>query len=366
MNNYLHREMQSGFNRYIKLLPVKELETLGEGDTPVVFLTSLAEEIGIKSFSAKNEGMNPTASFKDRAMAVAFSRAREIRAGEAVVASAGNASSSAAAYGALYGIPVYAVVPASTSLAKVAQAIVYGAKIVLVDGGYSDSFMIVKNYGEKYGGFNVSTTYINPYVVAGYKTMAYEIAGQCEKLPDVIMIPVGAGPLLAGLYEGFNDFLKMGLINKIPKLVAIQSDRCCPIVRAFNEEKPVREWTMTEATIASGMNDELRGYPEDGDRTLSYIRLSEGAAVAVSEQEIINSVHRLGRQGIYAEPASASGIAATAKLKRQGWISNEASVMMIVTGNGLKNPLPTIDLPEIRITSDEQLRQVICNFEINM
>jgi threonine synthase len=161
------------------------------------------------------------------------------------------------------------------------------------------------------------------------------------------MVPIGAGSLLTGLYKAFCELIGFGVIEKMPKLAGVQSDRCCPITKAFLDGSDrVDSWNMRENTIASGLNDELRGYTQDGERTLLHIRLSGGYSIALSEEEIVESTILLGKQGIFAEPAGASGIVAAKRLREDNVIKAGESVVVIATGNGLKNPIEMVYSPE--------------------
>lgn len=353
---------KKGMLRYGAALPINgnSLVSLGEGDTPLIELPEEAGKIGVGRLYVKCEFMNPSASFKDRAMCVSFTRAKELGIDTAVVASVGNASSSAAAYGARSGISVYAAVPDTTTRSKVLQALTYGAKVVKVPGNYSDSHRLVRLAAQKYGFFNVTTTFLNPYNVAGCKTLGYELAEQLGEAPDWIMVPIGAGPLIAAVYRAFCDMQELGIIRKMPRLVGIQSDRCYPTVKAFIDGADhVSEWHMTEKTIASGINDELKGYTQDGDYSLNIIRKTNGWAVALSEVEIIESTLRLGRCGFYTEPASASGLVAAQKLRGENIIGPNDCIVMIATGNGLKNPIQELPFDPVTINEPEGFIDII-------
>lgn len=338
----LEMDGEPGIFKYRNLFPIKAKTsaiTLKEGNTPLVDLPKLERKLGIKNIAVKCEHLNPTGSFKDRGMAAAVTKAMELDCKKVLVASAGNASASAAAYGARAGLPVTAIVPEGTSDVKMTQAITYGARVIKEPGNYSDAYQRAREMSKDQEWYNVTTTYINPYLTAGYKSISYELYQQMEKLAEWIAVPIGAGPLLGAVYQGFRDLLEMGRIAAIPKLIGVQADRCCPIARAYEQHCSVRAYQMTEKTIASGLNDELRGYEQDGERTLSYIYASGGTAVAVEENAIIDSVLSLAKEGLYVEPASAAPAAAIEKLLEMEVIQPQDSVVMIATGNGLKSGL---------------------------
>ena len=350
-----------GINRYVRHLPVREkVRSLGEGGTPLIDISEDRDREENICLKVKCEFMNPTGSFKDRGMCVSLSRARELGIRTAVVASVGNASSSAAAYGALNGITVYAAVPESTTVGKVYQALTYGAKLFKVPGGYSASHELVREICEKNGLLNLTTTFVNPYNVAGFKTLGYELAEDLKDAPDFILVPIGAGPLLAAVYQAFEELLCQKKVSKMPKLVGIQSDRCCPVVEAWQKgSRKVEAYCMKEATIASGINDELRGYTDNGEYVLDLIRRTGGAAIGIPEEEVLRWTHDLGRHGLYVEPASASGLYAFRKLREQGVIRRGDTAVMIATGNGLKNPVKDFSFEPPVITEARQFQSIV-------
>lgn len=355
-------EIMPNVLRYRPLLPVegKEAVSLCEGNTPLADLNEYAQSWGLKRLLVKCEFMNPTASFKDRAMAVSFTRAKELGVKKIIVASAGNASSSAAAYGARAGIDVYAIVPESCTKNKILQALAYGAKVIKTPGQYSESHKLVEDFCKANGMFNVTTTYSNPYNTAGYKTMGYEIYEQLGGSPDWIMVPVGAGPLLAGLYDAFADLNRVLGNVKMPRLVACQVDRCDPIAKAYRERLHcVEAFEMKKGTIASGLNDELKGYTQDGDYTLSCVYNSNGYAMSISEEEVVEATMRMSQSGFYIEPASATGLLVTKRMRAQDIIKKNETVVMIATGSGLKNPIAEFDFKPVTVTDIKELERIV-------
>jgi len=339
----LRDDTQEGVFKYQSLLPMidgMQSVSLGEAGTPLVKSLRAGTEIGIPNLYFKNETVNPSGSFKDRALAVAIARAQALDMQAVIVASAGNGSASACTYAARTGMKAVAVVPESAPDAKISQAQTLGAQVFKVPGNFSNSFAISLEATEQYGLYNVTTTYLNPYAREGYKTAAYELYEQMEELPDWVAIPIGAGPFLAGLGKGFEDLRRMGLTKKIPRLICVQTERYAPIATAFFEGRAVQEWHKSEPTIASGINDALVGYADEGDYTIDCIRQSNGTAVIVSEEDLTKSVVMLASQeGIYAEPAGAVGLYGVKKLAEEGVIGQDESVVVMVTGHGLKNPV---------------------------
>ena len=342
---------RKGVFRYAAWLPVEgdEIPSLGEGSTPMVRSVRLGKAHGVKNLFFKLESANPSASFKDRGIAVGLACAKRFGVEKVIIASSGNASASAAAYAARSEIPMVAMVPEKTPANKVAQAVLHGAKIMRVRGKYSDAYALCRQMAEKYGWFNLSTTFINPYAREGYKTIGYEIYEDLGKVPDWIVCPTGAGPILAAIYKAFAELGK-----GIPKLVCVQAANCGPIAQAFvNGAEKVQACEHPKDTLASGINDSLNGYSQDGDCTLDCVRKSVGTAVLLDEDEILESVYLLGSEGIDAEPAAAVGAKAVDKLCQAGTIGKNESVVVVVTGHGLKNQMGAEKGISSPVVSDE-------------
>jgi len=351
-----------GVFRFADLLPVEggAHVTLHEGGTPLVPSARIAREAGLSRLFFKLEGSNPSASFKDRGIAVAVDCARRFGLNRAIIASSGNAGASAAAYAARAGIELTAVVPESTPPGKVLQAASHGAKLIRVRGGYSNSYAVCRALAERHGLFNLTTTFVNPYATEGYKTLGYELFLQLGRAPDWVVLPVGAGPILAATHRAFRDLARMGVIDRVPRLACVQAERCGPISAAFLENAAsVAACADAKPTLATGIDDALRGYEDDGDYTLGCIRESGGAAALLDEAEIAASVRMLASEGICAEPAAAVGAMALSKLTGSGAIRPEDSVVVVVTGHGLKNPLPPggAEAPVVS-TAEEALRLI--------
>jgi threonine synthase len=323
-----------GIWRYRTFLPVAEDPvTLGEGDTPLLEARRLDPSGGLL---LKNETVNPTGSFKDRPVAVAATVARQLGLSGLLCASTGNTGVAVAAYAARAGLPAVCVVPESTPAAKMLQIEAVGARIVRVKGNYSDAYELARAAAEDYGWANLTSTYVNPYMLEGDKTVAFELFEQLgERVPDWVLVPVGAGPFLAAIHKGFEELGVSG-----PRMVAVQAAGCAPVVRAFEAgAKEVREWEDPVETAASSIADPLRGYPEDGTRTLSVVRESGGEAVTVSEEETRKATIDLARsEGLLVEPGAAVAVAAYRKLADQGSIREGETAVIVLTGHGLKDP----------------------------
>jgi threonine synthase len=329
-----------GIFRHAALLPATPPSarvTLDEGGTPLVAVPAAGAEAGVPRLLAKDESRNPTGTFKDRCMALAATVARAEGAPGIVCASTGNAGASAAAYGARAGLDVVILVPVGTPPAKLAQAAICGARVVAVRGTYSDAWALAAALSAAAGWLNATTTFTCPYVVEGTRTVAYEL-WEAIGVPDWVAVPIGAGPLLAGVAAGFADLRALGLADRAPRLLALQPAGCAPIVRAFDEGRPTRPWEAP-ATVASGLADPLSGYPEEGDVTVAAIAASGGAAVAVEEAEILAAVRTLARrEGLFQEPSGAIALAGVAEARRRGLIDGDEVVVACLTGTGLKDP----------------------------
>jgi threonine synthase len=341
-----------------QLLPVDptHIVTLGEGRTPLVRCDRLAGRLGLASVWVKDETRNPTGSFKDRPLSVAVSKARDFGASTVVTASSGNAAASMSAYAARAGLRAVVFVPADTPPGKLLQMLAVGARVVRVRGTVSDCIELTRTAATEFGWYNVTTTFENPYSAEGDKTVAYEIAADLAwRSPKWIVVPTGAGPLPVGIWKGFREMAQAGLVASLPRMVAAQAAGCAPIARAFEAgEEAVRPWDSPK-TIASGIQDPLIGYSQDGTLTLQVARRSEGAAIASPDDAILRAVRLAAEaEGLYVEPTVGAAIAAVQGLAAKGAIAAEDEVVIVSTGHGLKQPFASQDevtgLPEISPT----------------
>ena len=322
--------------RYRELLPV-EPETpappLRVGWSPLYEADRLAKELGIAKLWVKDDGQNPTASLKDRASAMAVAKAQEAGAHVIACSSTGNAASSLAGNAAAAGFKTYIFVPERAPKGKVAQLMIFGANVISVKGNYEETFKMSAEAIEKWGWYNRNAA-INPYLSEGKKTVSLEIAEQLNwEMPDYLAISVGDGCTIAGVWKGLKDLYAIGFIDKLPRLISAQSTGCYPINRAIQENKP---WEpMEENTIADSISV---GVPRNADKALMAIRESNGIAVNVTDEEILAAQKLLGRTcGFFGEPAGVTGTAAVKKACEQGLIEKGATVVSVVTGNGLKD-----------------------------
>ncbi len=354
---------------YRDLLPVSPgyMVTLGEGQTPLLKAERLGRSVGLRSLWVKDETRQPTGSFKDRPISVAVSQAREMGTDIVVTASTGNAAASMAAYAAKAGIRAVVLVPADTPVTKLLQIASPGARIVCVDGSFSDCSELAHAAASEFGWCNVTSTFENPYSVEGDKTVAYEIAAALGwRGPSWIIVPVGSGPLLVGIGKGFAEMQRAGLVDHLPKLVAAQAAGCAPIARAFVQNADTVEPWESPHTVAMGIRDPLVGYSVDGTYTLRAVRRSGGQAVAVADEVLLHSARLLiETEGLYVEPSVGVAVAAVSALADAGTIDADDTVVIVSTGHGLKQSPMSVDemqgLPKIRpgLESLDALRLVL-------
>jgi threonine synthase len=334
--------------RYSELLPIREISnvvSLGEGLTPLVGVrrdarASLGLEPG--ELHLKEEGQNPTASFKARGLSAAVSRARELGAKSVALPSAGNAGAAAAAYAAAAGLTCHVAMPRDVPEINRVEAEVYGAEVTLVDGLISDAGRLIREQAPAKGWFDVSTLR-EPYRQEGKKTMGIELAEQggwgADCLPDVIIYPTGGGTGIVGMRKAFDELTALGWIGaRRPKFVVVQSEGCAPIVRAFARGERFAEAWENAQTIAAG----LRVPSAIGDYLiLDAVRDTGGTALAVSEDAIRKAQLEMGRlAGVYAAPEAAATWAAAKRLRADGWLEGAERVVLFCTGMGLKYPAP--------------------------
>ena len=340
--------------RYRELLPVEEsteAPPLRVGGSPLYEEPRLAAQLGLKKLWVKDDGLNPTASLKDRASAMAVAKAREAGAEVIACSSTGNAASSLAGNAA--GLKTYIFVPSRAPKGKVAQLMTFGATVISVQGTYEDTFELSKAAIDRWGWYNRNAA-INPYLSEGKKTVALEIMEQLNwQVPDYIAISVGDGCTIAGLWKGLKDLHAIGFIDRLPRLISAQAAGCCPLNRAIAENKP---WEpMEENTLADSI---AVGVPRNAEKALMAIRESNGLVVNVTDEEIMAAQKLLGRTcGVFGEPAGVTGTAGVKKLCEQGAIGANDTVVSVVTGNGLKdvaNAIAACGEP-ISIPSDMEL-----------
>ena len=326
--------------RYAEVLPNDDPVSLGEGMTALVHAKRLGASIrcgqgGLQRLFIKDEGLNPTGSFKARGMTVAVTRARRLGAKTLAAPTAGNAGGALAAYAAAAGLPAVIVMPADTPAANVMECQAFGAKVVKLNGLISDCGKYVAEHKDREGWYDVSTLK-EPYRVEGKKTMGYELWEQfAGKLPDVILYPTGGGVGLIGMCKAFDEMQEMSWIGaERPRMVAVQAEGCAPIVRAWDAHQNSAAFFQNASTIASG----LRVPGPLGDLLiLSMLRQTKGTALTVTDDEMLNAGRELARlEGILAAPEGAATVIAARKLAASGWIKPHESVVLFNTGTGYK------------------------------
>ena len=324
--------------RYTEVLPVENEQfqvSLGEGFTPLLQATSLGKKIGVPKLYIKDEGLNPTGSFKARGMSAAISKAAELGAQAIAIPSAGNAGGATAAYAARAGLPAHIFMPKDVPQANYIECKVLGAHVELIDGLISDCGKIVASRKEVEGWFDISTLK-EPYRVEGKKTMGYELAEQFDwELPEVVIYPTGGGTGLIGMWKAFDEMEQMGWIGpERPRMISVQAEGCAPIVRAYSAGDEHAEPWINAETIAAG----LRVPAAVGDfLMLKAIRDSGGCALSVTDEELMASASKMAAAvGSFPAPEGAATLSALEKLIAQNLVSERERVVLFNTGTGLK------------------------------
>lgn len=336
--------------RYLPLLPVDATAArrLAEGTilasvgwTPLLRAPRLAAQLGLKQLWVKDDGRQPTASFKDRASAIAVMRTRESEFKTVTTASTGNAAAALAGLCAAVGQPNVIFVPRTAPQAKIAQLLVFGSVVLLVDGTYDDAFELCMQAASEFGWYNRNTGY-NPYMSEGKKTAAYEICEQLDwQVPHRIFIPVGDGCIIGGIHKGMRDLLAMGWIERMPKLMGVQAEGSAALADAWERGLDAMQMRPIDAhTVADSIS---AGLPRDRIKALRAVRDSAGAFIRVSDEEIVAAIPILARGcGVFAEPAAAAAYAGLVKAVEQGLIGADEHVVVLATGSGLKDAMAAV------------------------
>jgi threonine synthase len=330
----LMNDRDSTFMRYRALLPVSSfpegIPALAIGGTPLYAVMRLRSHLGMGNLWLKDDSRNPSASLKDRASIIAV-----MRAGGRTLscASTGNAGSSLAVQAASVGLPCYIFVPYNAPRAKIIQLLMCGATVFAVQGSYDDAFDLCIDACNTFGWYNRNTGY-NPYLVEGKKTVGLEIAEQLQwQMPDNVLVPTGDGCIISGVYRGFEDFYRLGMIDRIPRMIAIQAEGSPAIVRALEGDGIVRPYPAQ--TIADGISVSL---PRNGAMAVKVIRESGGFGITVSDEEILCAEKELASlTGVFAEPSGATAYAGLVRLLREGKIEQNERTVLLITGSGLKS-----------------------------
>jgi threonine synthase len=338
--------------KYLPLLPVNEpagnsTPLHAAGWTPVFALPRLAEKLHLKHLWLKDESRNPTASFKDRASAIVVTRAREIKSEVVVTASTGNAGAALAGMAAAVGQKAVIFAPKSAPQAKVAQLLIFGAKVILVDGTYDDAFDLTVKAANEFGWYCRNTGY-NPFTVEGKKTAAFEIwewwieahrdwhkqdSDLDDHPPLTIFVSVGDGNIISGIHKGFKDLLALGWIPNMPRIIGVQAEGSAAIANAFHARTETII-PVSANTIADSISVDL---PRDGVRAVRAAAQTGGTYITVKDEDIIKAIAELGTIGVFAEPAGATAYAGLVKAVASGVVRSDDPVLVMNTGSGLKD-----------------------------
>jgi threonine synthase len=323
--------------RYLPILPIRDdarLPTLQVGWTPMMELPSLAKRWGVANLFVKDDGRLPTGSFKDRASAVGATKAVELGFDTICCASTGNAASSLAGFAANLGLRAYIFVPAHAPEGKIVQLRIFDSKVLLVEGSYDQAYYLCQDAAAAFGWYNRNCA-INPYLIEGKKTAGLEAAEQLAgRIPDWVSVAVGDGCTIAGIWKGFVEMKRFGIIDKLPRLLGVQARGAAPIYDAFvagdEQVRPRPAQTLADSIAV--------GQPRNQTKALRAIRESGGAMVSVEDGEILEAMYELARHGgIFGEPAGVTGVAGLLRAVAAGTVKASDSVLHIVSGNGLKD-----------------------------
>lgn len=322
--------------RYRDLLPIgdgAEIPPVPVGGTPLFPLPGLAPDLGVAELLIKDDGRNPTGSFKDRASSVAAVKARELGFETVCCASTGNAASSLAGFASQLGLKAFIFVPGFAPEAKVAQLLIFGATVFVVDGSYEDAFDLCTESAAEFGWYNRSAA-INPIPVEGKKTAGLEIAEEmATDLPDWVSVSVGDGCTVAGIWKGLKEMNRFGVIDRLPRLLGTQAEGAAPLADAFARD--TEDWNPVQAdTIADSISV---GRPGNAVKALRAVRESGGTFVTVTDVEILASQRGLASFGVFGEPAGVAGVAGIRRARGDGVVGSNDRVLHVVTGSGLKD-----------------------------
>jgi len=326
--------------RYKAMLPIApdaDVPPLAVGNTPLYDAPRLAKPLGLNHVWVKDDGRNPTASFKDRASAIAVVKAQERESQVPITtASTGNAAAALAGLCASVQHPNVIFVPESAPAAKIAQLLTYGAEVMLVKGTYDDAFELCLQAAAEYGWYNRNTGY-NPYMSEGKKTAAFEICEQLDwNAPDVIFVSVGDGCIIGGVHKGLKDLLAMGWIEQMPRIIGVQAEASSFLYQAWKDgEDVLTKKPVTANSVADSIN---AGMPRDRMKAMAAVIETDGAYVCVSDAEILDGITELARgTAVFAEPAGAAAYAGLVKAVELGLVATDDRIVVLNTGNGLKD-----------------------------
>lgn len=346
--------------RYRDFMPIRDaskIVSLNEGGTGLHRCHRLGEKLGLQQLYVKNEGENPTGSFKDRGMTVGVTKAVELGVKAVICASTGNTSASLAAYAAKAGLQCAVLIPSGKiAYGKLAQAMIYGAKVLQVRGNFDQALGIVLKLSEKHGGIYLLNS-INPFRIEGQKSLGYEICDQLnQEAPDRIIVPVGNAGNISAVWKGCREFHDLSLVKGLPMMTGIQAAGSAPIAQAIKTGSDTIVPVKKPETVATAIRI---GAPVSWKKALNAIHESHGTAETVTDDEILSAQKMLARvEGLFVEPASASSIAGLIKLVDNGTIDKDERVVCVTTGHGLKDPDTAVKVSEKPLEVDADIRAI--------
>jgi len=346
--------------RYRHFMPISDatkVVSLNEGGTGFHLCQRLAKHLGIRQLYVKNEGENPTGSFKDRGMTVGVTKAVELGVKSVICASTGNTSASLAAYAAKAGLQCAVLIPSGKiAYGKLSQAMIYGAKVIQVRGNFDQALDVVLKLSEKHRSIYLLNS-INPFRIEGQKSLGYEICDQLnQEAPDRLVVPVGNAGNISAIWKGFTEFHELGLVNTLPKMTGIQAAGSAPIAQAIKTGSDTIIPVAKPETVATAIRI---GAPVSWKKALNAIRESHGTAETVTDTEILDAQKTLARvEGLFVEPASASSIAGLKKLVENGEIDKDERVVCVTTGHGLKDPDTAVKMSEKPVEVDAEITAI--------
>jgi threonine synthase len=346
--------------RYRRFMPVSDttkIVSLNEGGTGLHSCEHLAKQLGLRELYVKNEGENPTGSFKDRGMTIGVTKAMELGVKSVICASTGNTSASLAAYAAKAGLQCAVLIPSGKiAYGKLSQAMIYGAKVIQVRGNFDESLEVVLKLSEKHRSIYLLNS-INPFRIEGQKSLGYEICDQLnQEAPNRIIVPVGNAGNISAIWKGFSEFHELGLIKALPKMTGIQAAGSAPIAQAIKNGSETIVPVAEPETVATAIRI---GAPVSWKKALNAIRRSAGTAETVTDDEILSAQKLLARiEGLFVEPASASSIAGLIKLVENGVIDRDERIVCVTTGHGLKDPDTAVKMSEKPVEVEAEISAI--------
>jgi threonine synthase len=346
--------------RYLEQIPISRktrIVSLGEGGTGLHKSENLADDLGLNKLRIKFEGENPTGSFKDRGMTVSVSKALEVGAKIVACASTGNTSASLSAYAAKAGLRCVVLIPSGKiGQGKLAQAMAHGATILEIEGNFDDALRSAIELTNRNKTIALMNS-VNPFRIEGQKTLALEICDQLDfKSPDVIVVPVGNAGNISAIWKGFEELIKMRIIEKVPRMMGIQAEGAAPIASAYKQKNSEIQIVQKPETIATAIRI---GAPASWKKALRAVRDSQGTMETVSDEEILQAQKAIARrEGLFVEPASASSVAGLKKLLEQDLIDRDEEIICVATGHGLKDPQIVTRIGESPIRTRADIKSI--------